>query len=50
MNNKAVQESLKQVGIRMIEEPPLLSTEPINKPEDAVRVLGDWLSEMDRES
>ena len=49
MNNKAVQESLKQVGIRMIEEPPLLSTEPINKPEDAVRVLGDWLSEMDRE-
>lgn len=49
MNNKAVQESLKQVGIRMIEEPPLLSTEPINKPEDAVRVLGNWLSEMDRE-
>ena len=49
MNNKEVQDSLKQVGIRLVEEPPLLSTEPMNNPEAAVRVLGKWLSEMDRE-
>ena len=49
MNNKEVQDSLKQVGIRLVEEPPLLSLEPMNNPETAVRVLGKWLSEMDRE-
>ena len=49
MMNKEVQDSLKQVGIRMVEEPPLLSSEPMNNPEAAVRVLGEWLSEMDRE-
>ena len=47
--NKEVQDSLKQVGIRMVEEPPLLSPEPMDNPEAAVRVLGEWLSEMDRE-
>lgn len=25
MNNKEIQDSLKQVGIRLVEEPPLLS-------------------------
>lgn len=49
MKNKEVQDSLKQVGIRLVEEPPLLSPEPMNSPEAAVRVLGKWLSEMDRE-
>ena len=49
MNNKEIQDSLKQVGIRLVEEPPLLSPEPMNNPEAAVRVLGKWLSEMDRE-
>ena len=49
MKNKEVQESLRQVGIRLIEEPPLLSPEPMSSPEAAVRVLGEWLSEMDRE-
>lgn len=49
MNNKEVQDSLKQVGIRLVEEPPLLSPEPMNNPAAAVRVLGKWLSEMDRE-
>lgn len=49
MMNKEVQDSLKQVGIRMVEEPPLLSPEPMDNPEAAVRVLGEWLSEMDRE-
>ena len=49
MNNKEVQDSLRQVGIRLVEEPPLLSPEPMDNPEAAVRVLGKWLSEMDRE-
>ncbi len=49
MKNKEVQETLRQVGIRLIEEPPLLSSEPMSSPEAAVRVLGEWLSEMDRE-
>lgn len=49
MNNKEIQDSLKQVGIRLVEEPPLLSPKPMNNPEAAVRVLGKWLSEMDRE-
>lgn len=49
MNNKEIQDSLKQVGIRLVEEPPLLSPEAMNNPEAAVRVLGKWLSEMDRE-
>lgn len=49
MKNKEVQESLRQVGIRLIEEPPLLSPESMSSPEAAVRVLGEWLSEMDRE-
>ena len=49
MKNKEIQDSLKQVGIRMVEEPPLLSPEPMKTPEAAVRVLGEWLSEMDRE-
>lgn len=49
MNNKEIQDSLKQVGIRLVEEPPLLSPEPMNNPEAAVRVLGKWLSEMNRE-
>ena len=49
MNNKEIQDSLKQVGIRLVEELPLLSPEPMNNPEAAVRVLGKWLSEMDRE-
>ena len=31
MMNKEVQDSLKQVGIRMVEEPPLLSPEPMDK-------------------
>ena len=49
MKNKEVQETLRQVGIRLIEEPPLLSSEPMSSPEAAVRVLGEWLREMDRE-
>lgn len=40
---------LNQVAIRMISQPPLYSDQPMNSPEEAVRVMNDFLSEMDRE-
>lgn len=41
--------SLERVSIRLVEEPPLLSKDPINNPEAAIHVLGSWLEQMDRE-
>ena len=32
--------SLNQVAVRLIEEPPLYSDIPIKTPEDAIRVMG----------
>ena len=40
---------LEQVGIRMVKEPPLYSTEPMNTPEAAVRVMAEALKQFDRE-
>ena len=40
---------LSQVSIRLVQESPLLSDESINTPEQAVKVLGEWLEGMDRE-
>jgi len=40
---------LEQVGIRMVKEPPLYSTEPINSPEAAVRIIADTLKNYDQE-
>ncbi len=40
---------LDNVAIRLVKEPPLYSTEPINTPEKAVELLSDVLSEYDRE-
>ena len=34
---------LDQVGIRMVKEPPLYSSEPVNSPEAAVRIIADTL-------
>ena len=42
-------DELKQVAIRMVEQPPLYSKEPMNDPDAAVRVMNDFLSQMDRE-
>lgn len=42
-------DKLNQVAIRMIEQPPLLSKEPMDSPEAAIRVMQEFLSEMDRE-
>lgn len=41
--------SLERVSIRLVEESPLLSKDPINNPEAAIHVLGSWLEQMDRE-
>lgn len=40
---------LDQVGIRMVKEPPLYSSEPVNSPEAAVRIIADTLRNYDRE-
>lgn len=40
---------LKQVAIRMVEMPPLLSDVPMDGPEAAVKVMADMLKDYDRE-
>ncbi|HBZ04092.1 MAG TPA: DNA repair protein RadC [Lachnospiraceae bacterium] len=40
---------LDQVAIRMVREKPLYSTEPVNTPEKAVKLLADAVRDYDRE-
>lgn len=40
---------LEKVAIRMVQEPPLISKEPVDNPIAAVRVLADMLRDYDRE-
>ncbi|MCB5388872.1 ssDNA-binding domain-containing protein [Blautia glucerasea] len=42
-------DKLEQVAIRMVEQPPLYSNEPMNNPDVAIRVMDEFLSQMDRE-
>ena len=42
-------DELEQVAIRMVEQPPLYSNEPMNNPDAAIRVMNEFLSQMDRE-
>ena len=42
-------DKLEQVAIRMVEQPPLYSKEPMNNPDAAIRVMNEFLSQMDRE-
>ena len=42
-------DKLEQVAIRMVEQPPLYSKEPMNNPDVAIRVMNEFLSQMDRE-
>lgn len=42
-------DKLEQVAIRMVEQPPLYSKEPLNNPDAAIRVMNEFLSQMDRE-
>ena len=42
-------DKLEQVAIRMMEQPPLYSKEPMNNPDAAIRVMNEFLSQMDRE-
>ena len=41
-------DKLEQVAIRMVEQPPLYSKEPMNNPDAAIRVMNECLSQMDR--
>lgn len=42
-------DKLEQVAIRMVEQPPLYSNEPMNNPDAAIRVMNEFLSQMDHE-
>ena len=42
-------DKLEQVAIRMVEQPPLYSNESMNNPDVAIRVMNEFLSQMDRE-
>lgn len=42
-------DKLEQVAIRMVEQPTLYSNEPMNNPDVAIRVMNEFLSQMDRE-
>ena len=42
-------DKLEQVAIRMVEQPQLYSKEPMNNPDAAIRVMNEFLSQMDRE-
>lgn len=41
--------TLNQVAIRLIDEPPLYSKQPLKTPEDAIKVMGEWMAQLDRE-
>ena len=41
---------LDKVAVRLVEEPPLLSKEPLNSPEKAVNVVAEELKQYDREA
>ncbi len=41
--------SLEVVSVRLVKDAPLMGGHPINSPEDAVRLLGEEMSQLDRE-
>ena len=41
---------LEKVAVRLVEEPPLLSKEPLNSPEAAVNLVANELKQYDREA
>jgi antirestriction protein ArdC len=47
--NSSKRYKLDKVGIRMVKEPPLYSSEPVNSPEAAVRLMSETLKGYDRE-
>lgn len=42
-------DKLNQVAVRLVKQPPLYSDIPMSDPEAAIRVMNDFLSQMDRE-
>lgn len=50
MSSSNKQYQLEQVGIRIVREPPLYSSEPLRNPESAVRLLSELLRQYDRET
>lgn len=44
-----MEKKLDVVSIRLVDEPPLMSDTIIQTPEDAVKLLGDYICKLDRE-
>lgn len=42
-------DKLEKVAVRLVKQPPLYSDVPMNNPEVAIRVMNEFLAEMDRE-
>lgn len=42
-------DNFEKVSVRLVDEPPLLSNEPIKSPSDAVKLLADILKQSDKE-
>ena len=42
-------DKLEMVSVRLVKDPPLMSKTNINSPEAAVKLLGEYLCQMDRE-
>lgn len=42
-------DKLEKVAVRLVKQPPLYSDVPMNNPEAAIRVMNEFLAEMDRE-
>lgn len=47
---KRPENELRQVAIRLVEEPPLLSETPVKSPQDAVRLVKELMETFDREA
>ena len=47
---KRPENELKQVAIRLVEEPPLISETPVKRPQDAVCLVKELLEGFDREA
>lgn len=44
-----MKDKLEQVAVRLVKQPPLYSDVPMNNPEAAIRVMNEFLAQMDRE-
>lgn len=49
MENNRPYNELEVVNIRLVKEPSIISEKPIGSPNDAVELIGQFMSQFDRE-